>query len=172
MEAWRDIPGFDGRYQVSDQGRVRSVDRYIGTKSKTGTQAHRLLRGRVLKPQRHTNGYRQVTLRGRTYLIHILVMRAFAGNCPDGHEVAHRDGDRTNNVFLNLRYATPLSNTEDKRTHGTFPIGETVHNAKLTATDVARIRASDRPQAHLAAGFGVQQSTISRIKNRKRWAHV
>jgi hypothetical protein len=172
MEAWRDISGFEGRYQVSDQGRVRSLDRYIGTKSKTGTQAYRLLRGRVLKPQRHTNGYRQVTLCGRTYLIHILVMRVFEGDCPYGHEVAHRDGDRTNNTFLNLRYATPLSNTEDKRAHGTFPIGETVHNAKLSAADVLRIRASNRPQADLAAEFGVQQSAISRIKNRKRWAHV
>lgn len=121
MEQWVDIPEHDG-YQASDLGRVRSLDRVIIRKN----GIPKSIKGRVLAPQKQPAGYLHVVLgRGNQWLVHRLVMWAFVGPCPDGHQVAHNDGDRHNNVLSNLRYATPKENQSDKHRHGTMIVGNT-----------------------------------------------
>ena len=83
VEQWRDIPGFEGRYQVSDQGRVRSVDRYVRLVAH-GVETRRLARGKVLAPAPGTHGYPSVVLGrdGGTRAVHRLVALAFLGPPP------------------------------------------------------------------------------------------
>lgn len=97
MEQWKDVPGFEGRYQVSDQGRVRNV------------------KGRVLKPQLVNSGYHVVHLvpapRSRKIaLVHRLVALAFLPSDPDRSHVNHKDFDRLNNWATNLEWVTPSEN--------------------------------------------------------------
>jgi hypothetical protein len=114
VERWRAVPGFDGYYEVSDHGRVRSVERVV----KGGTQR---IRARIRK-QSLSSGYPKVTLlregRSSSVRIHVLVLSAFVGPRPVGAFACHDDGDRTNNRLDNLRWDTPTSNSLDTVRHG------------------------------------------------------
>ena len=110
-EIWKDVPGYEGYYQVSNMGKVRSLDRIITYKS----GASKLLKGKVLNPAMN-DGYKQVilTMKGRkkTFRISQLVAMAFLGHKPDGHKlvVDHIDGDRLDNRVENLRIVTHRAN--------------------------------------------------------------
>lgn len=105
---WKDIPGYEGRYQVSDSGLVRSII-YPQTRILSATKGEGLT---------HRNGrYRSVHLRKdgsrQGWLVHRLVMLAFVGPCPEGMEVCHNDGNSHNNHLANLRYDTRSNNVLD-----------------------------------------------------------
>ena len=103
-ETWRAVPGYEGRYEVSDHGRVRS-----------------LLRG-LMHPW-HGFGYPMVRLYDGAYKnmrVHRLVLMAFVGPCPEGMEACHNDGDRANARLSNLRWDTHAANIEDRKGHGNF----------------------------------------------------
>lgn len=113
-ETWREIPGYEGAYEVSDLGRVRSLDR---------VSSHgRRLRGRVLKQIRRS-GYLSVGLHlngdPTLYLVHRLVLTAFAGPPARGMEARHLDGDASNNAASNLVWGTTRENIRDQLRHGT-----------------------------------------------------
>lgn len=113
-EEWRPVVGHFGAYEVSDRGRVRSLDRTVV--HRTGFRQRR--RGQVRKSVRQKNGYFSVLLPDRRRYVHILVLEAFVGPCPPGHETLHHDGDPSNNDLTNLRYGTPSENAYDKIRHG------------------------------------------------------
>lgn len=114
-EQWKTIPGWEGRYSVSDQGRVRSEDQNITTKAGV-RKPHR---GRALRP-RLSCGRLSVSLgRNNSQLIHRLVMAAFVGPCSEGMEVCHQNGDPTDNRLVNLRYDDHSGNMNDRMLHGT-----------------------------------------------------
>ena len=101
-EIWKSVIGFEGLYEVSNLSRVRRVG-----------AAHGAKRGRVLKDQPN-RGYRSVQLwkndKPKTCLVHVLVAEAFIGPKPDGHEVNHDDGKKTNNIGTNLEWMTRSQN--------------------------------------------------------------
>lgn len=120
VESWLPVVGHEGRYEVSDHGRVRSVDHYASA----GIHASRLYRGKLLKLLAGEHGRRQVGLHdgagsAKTALVHHLVLTAFVGPRPPGSEACHADGDASNNALTNLRWDTHLANEADKRRHGT-----------------------------------------------------
>lgn len=123
IERWRAVPGYEGSYEVSDLGRVRSVDRIT-------THGHRR-RGVVLKPIPHERGYPMVNLwRGnvqRMQLVHRLVLLAFVGPAPSGHETLHGDGDTTNAALSNLSWGTHSENEFDQVDHGTHRNASKTH---------------------------------------------
>lgn len=115
MTEWRPIAGQEGRYEVSDEGQVRSLDRVT---------RGRLFRGQVLSPAPNPAGYLTVALLridggSITQRVHRLVAEAFLGPRPAGMHTCHNDGDQKNNAAANLRYDTQSSNELDKVRHGT-----------------------------------------------------
>jgi hypothetical protein len=111
-----------------------------------------------------------------TEFVHRLTATAFHGPPPSpGHEVAHGDGDPSNNRAENLRWATRSENAADKIKHGTDNCGERHPCAKLTEADVIEIRrrcAAGEYQRTVARRFGVSQSTVSAAHNRRTWRHL
>lgn len=123
MEVWKPIKGFEGKYEVSDHGRVRSLDRII-IKMNYGQMRESPMRGRILKTRKLPNGYLRVSLGfGNDTYVHHLVLETFAGNRPDGFQAAHADGNPANNALNNLGWKTALENSHDKYKHGTVCYG-------------------------------------------------
>ena len=169
-------------YEVSTTGRVRSVDRVvpIGTKA-NGRKGFQRWKGKELAQTQTPKGYQKVELsqpghRALHVYVHRLVMLAFVGPCPEGLEVCHNNGKRTDNRLNNLRYDTRSSNALDRHAHGTFNPrrGEDAHNSKLTEEAVRWIRASIGSLSYreMARRLGVTHRTVIETAQRKRWAHV
>jgi hypothetical protein len=115
-ERWLPVVGYEGKYEVSDQGSVRSVDRYVDG-GRGGRR--RWLTGRILRP--YTGG-RYMTVQighGNTKSVHHLVIEAFLGPRPDGMDACHNNGQSHDNRLENLRWDTPINNAADRRAHGT-----------------------------------------------------
>lgn len=156
MTEWRTV---FGHYEVSDAGTIRRGFRY-------------------LKPTPR-NGYARVCLsagRKRHYTtVHQLVAKAFLGPAPEGCEVAHLNGDRSDNRLENLSYKTKAENEADKLSHGTSQHGSKNALAKLTESDVLSIRkrlqAGDL-QRVIAADLGVSRDLIGKVKRGVIWSHV
>lgn len=172
-EQWRAIPGFEGAYEVSDQGRVRSLDRYVEMRS--GDKSYPVWRsGRVLRPGFASNGYPTVSLCGQTHCVHELVLVAFVGPRPPGQLCRHLDGDRANSKLWNLCWGTPIENADDAARHGTKVIGERYPTAKLNddaAREILRLRGKVS-QSRLAERFGVSPAAVQAVHDRRTWKHV
>ena len=115
-EEWRAVPGYDGQYEVSDLGQVRSF--------KTGKW--RALR-QSLNPQGYPMAYLSKDAQRWCVPIHQLVAFVFYGPRPVDREVRHLDGVRTNNALSNLAYGTRSENTYDAIAHGTHPQARKTH---------------------------------------------
>lgn len=159
-EEWRAVPGFP-RYEVSDQGRVRSLD-YNKTKTV-----------RVLKLWFDGKGYWQICLCGnRTKTkrgVHQIVLEAFVGPCPESFEGAHLNGVRTDNRLVNLIWCSKKENHSHKVLHGTTMRGSKSPNAKLTEKQVKEIRAAGDIHKDIAIRYGVHHGTVGDIKRRATW---
>lgn len=171
---WRAIPGYEGTYEVSDQGEVRSLDRVVHFADGRVRQ----YRGQVLAQYADGCGYPKVTLkrqdRGNRVHLHILLAAAFIGPCPEGQEVCHNDGNPANCTRGNLRYDTRFGNSADKKLHGTLLQGEQVASSRLKPDTVKAIRALRGVQRvrDVAAAFGTCPSHVCNIQRGRRWAHL
>jgi hypothetical protein len=109
-EEWRDIKTYEGIYQVSNKGRIRSLDRY----GKRTENTIRKLKGRILKPFPVQAGYLSVYLCNeygkKSFKVHRLVATAFLSNPKQKNEVNHKDGNRQNNEADNLEWVTKSEN--------------------------------------------------------------
>lgn len=106
-EKWAWIEGFEGLYQVSDHGQVKSVDRSVPHGNKGFL---RQLKGRPLRLTKKPSGYVGVTLcrngKPKTRDVHVLVAKAFVPGYKSGREVNHRDGNKSHNLAGNLEWTT------------------------------------------------------------------
>mgnify|MGYP004457772299 CR=1 FL=1 len=111
-EIWKDIKGYEGEYQVSSLGRVRSLDRYKYQKGRYGMMK-RFYKGKILKADKDKDGYFIIKLRHKFfYKIHRLVAQTFLENLENKHTVNHKDGNKQNNAIDNLEWATEKENTQ------------------------------------------------------------
>jgi hypothetical protein len=175
-EIWRPVVGYEGAYEVSNLGRVRSLDRLVPARTKAGTHFWKRWKGRVLCQHIGTHHYFAVVFSALgvtdTRTVHTVVAEAFIGPCPAGEEVRHRDCDNLNNRADNLLYGARSLNREDSRIAGTLAVGERIAQHKLTAAQVIEIRAASGFHHDIAERFGVSREQISRIKRRENWQHV
>lgn len=116
-EEWRDIPGYEGYYQVSDLGNVRSLDRWVaGPRGRDVFVPSRVISQKRNGPYPQVGLFKDGTRRHLT--THVLVALVFIGARPEGMQVCHNDGDKQNNNVANLRYGTPRANGLDTVAHG------------------------------------------------------
>lgn len=150
MENWKRIEGFD-QYEVSDLGRVRSIDGNVlkGSPTKKGYIAVRLYRGS------------RTDFKDRT--VHKLVASAFLPNPKNLPQVDHLNTIKSDNVATNLEWVTNLTNMKRSWERGTHR--PTRGNTKLTDAQRIAIRSASGTQRELAAHFGVSQGTIFNVRN-------
>jgi hypothetical protein len=164
-ELWRPVVGFEGLYEVSNKGRVRSLP----NKGRPG-RVLRFITQKVLP-------YRRVNLCNGTQhgrFVHHLVLAAFVGPRPAGAHTRHLNSDPTDNRPENLAYGSPLENYQDRVARGTARLLDKV---KLTKDDIVEIRRRVRNGrwgilSRLAEKYGVNVTTIMDIRDLKTWAHV
>lgn len=165
-EIWKILPECDA-YKISNLGRVMRV------KAGKGTRAMK-----IIKPCSDKNGRMVFNVScgaiRKQMKLHRAVMSAFVGPCPTGYEVAHRDGNQSNNVLCNLIYATPKENNSHKIEHGTKLVGSDVWCSKLTDVDVLNIRKEypGASYAKLAKKYGVSVGSIVQVVKRISWKHI
>jgi hypothetical protein len=129
---------------------------------------------RLLKPTPNNYGYPAIEVAGgRRHLVHTLVLRVFVGECPEGMQCCHADGNRTNNALANLSWGTPKDNAADRDRHGTTVRCERHGCAKLTPGQVREIRVAmaqpKRSVSAIARQFGVDRKTCRDIANGNIW---
>lgn len=164
---WRGVPGFETKYQVSNTGLMRRFGSIYLLKGGTTTLGYRKIR--LVNSPVYWNAY-----------IHQLVLLAFVGECPQGYEVNHKDGNPGNNRLENLEYLTHRQNIQHSfdvlgRTTDHVPCGEKHVQAKLTDDKVREIRrlyVAGSTMAKLADLYEVSSIAIWSVIHRKTWKHI
>lgn len=192
-ETWKDIKGCEGRYQVSNLGNVRSLDRYINQTSANGIIYSRFMKGKLLSSERNNgNGYLCVQLPDGVYTekeenhyIHQLVAETFIPNPENKPTVNHKDANKDNNNVDNLEWATQSEqmihaysmNLIDVTKINTNPIcGEKHYNSKLSESQVREIYSLANSEGYteqqIAEMYGVTRKNVDCIKHKKTWKHI
>lgn len=171
MEEWRNVIGYEGLYEVSNKGRVRSRQLW-GRSGDSGGPTRHLSPGNV-------RGYMQLNLAKdgvhKSALVHRLVAIAFVGLPPTpDHQVNHKDFDKSNNVPENLEWVTQTENNIYSKDVIPRNRGERNHS-KLKEHEVMAIRelhALGATYGQLASHYKVSTQTIFSIVKRRKWKHV
>jgi len=174
-EEWKPVVGYEGIYEVSNMGRVRSLSR----RAKTWFGSREVF-SRIRKTFIHKNGYEYIVLskkgKNRTYRIHRLVAEAFCSN-PNSREIVHHLNRKPDdNHASNLIWVNQMENIGFSVQSGTRAKGEGHGMAILTKQDVLEIRDKYIPRKYsyqkLGDEYGVDQSTIHLIVKRRKWNHI
>jgi len=175
-EIWKPIEGFENIYEISNHGRVKSLDRYVGTGIKGNSKV--LRKGKILKPSINCTGYLCVGLcdkstnRKITALVHRLVAGRYVENSESKQIINHKDFNKQNNYFENLEWCTTQENVRYSVKHGRYPSGENNHNSKLSWEEVNQIREMRRNGLTLrkiGLIFNIADMTVLGIVKYKAW---
>lgn len=178
-EIWKDVEVYEGIYQVSNIGRVKSMSRYIPYKIE-GMYAYR--NGRILINAVSSAGYHRVFLKKpgkcKPMSVHRLVAFAFIPNYGNKPFVNHINGIKSDNRVENLEWCTASENNIHAFKIGLCSQkGDKNAYSKLSSTDVISIRKmkKDNPEytyKYISTFFNVGEDQISVIIKRKQWAHI
>ena len=167
---WAPVPGLEGRYKVSDSGRVRSVRRKELIPNRWGSTTTRYREAQEITPILYEDGYHYVFLdsNGKTvkWRLARLVLTAFVG--PSLLEAGHKNHKRTDNRLRNLEWVTRVENERQKQDPA-----RNRANAVLTRTKVAHMRrlaTRGYTYEYLASRFGCAPSTAARAVKGETWA--
>ena len=176
-EIWKEIPGFEGHYEVSSKGAVRSLNR----RNAYG----RNRRGKLLKLTTHPQGYKRVTLcKDGIHFerrVHVLMLEAFVGPRPTNYDACHTNDIPDDNRLENLRWDSKSQNRLDSVRNGTHAvsfrpqIGQKHYKAKVSDADVLRIReallfGADRKD--ISSTHGISLNSVHQIATRRSWRHL
>ena len=162
-ERWLPVVGYEGLYEVSDDGHIRSLDRQICGRSRSGTPFIRTIRGAIkIARVAAQTGYLQVQLwkdgRAKTLTVHSIVLTAFKGAAPPGTEGCHNDGNKLHCHLTNLRWDTRSANHRDTIRHGT--------HHQVLKTHCPQNHAYTRDNTYLTSRGHRLCRTCRRIRNR------
>lgn len=172
MEVWKDIEGFEGAYQISDLGRVKSLSRFA---------IDRCVKERIIKPYRNNGGYLTCVLCAEGVphprLIHRLVGSAFIQRPPGKDYINHKNSNRSDNRAVNLEWCTVLENTRHKiEVAGNHSKGDRHPKVKLTEKQVGEILKEYNfgkiTMRQLGERYNVLDTTIFKIVHRITWSHL
>lgn len=163
-EIWKPVVGYEGLYEVSDLGRIKRLKRV--------SMIGKVLKEKLLKPS-DTNGYLYVSLSSqsgvrKTLLTHRLVAATFIGKIPEGHDVCHSNGIRSDNRVLNLRYGTRSENMKEAVAHGSLSGSDRSYYARITIDQVKKVKAM------LKLGFEfeeISESVLLSVSDSRRAAY-
>lgn len=168
-ETWCAISGYEGSYEASDAGAIRSLTR---------TNSYgRTVSGKILKAYRKEDGHLQVWLHRdgvrKGLFVHRLVLMAFVGAAPAGTVACHQDGNASNNRIGNLRWDTNSSNQIDRINHGYQALkGEECGASVLTEQQAISIRGDRRGLSVVAREFGISAQSVWMIRTGRSWKHL
>lgn len=177
-EIWEPIPGWGDLYLASNLGRIRSLDRVSRRMSRWGKEVDHRRRGCILKQTKRPDGRMIVNLardgEHHQIFVHRLVLMAFVGPCPSGHESRHLDGNPANNRKGNLAWGTRLENMADRYRLGEHnpARGEQSGRATLTEIKVRQIRreaANGRSYAQIAGDVGASRNAVRKAAIGQTW---
>lgn len=175
-ETWLPIPGYEDRYEVSDQGRIRGLPITFRNVLSGGFS---IRRRRILKPSPHyISGHLHLILQmngvKRNHTVHQLVASAFLGPCPKGLNVLHKNDDKANNTPSNLYHGTSKQNGRDRVLNGVSVRGAQHHAVSLTENMVREIFSlrGKMKQINIARKIGTTVSAVSHIHHGWSWTHV
>lgn len=174
-EIWKPIKNYEGLYEISNFGKIRSLDRTVPIRNST-----KFIKGSLRKPQKKDNGYLFVILykdsKSKNHYIHRLVAKNFIDNPSLKETVNHIDGNKENNNINNLEWSTRSENSIHGFKNGLCKSCEKHYKSKLTNSDVLEIKNilknTNLTQNEIANIYGVTQSTISAIKLNKKWKNL
>lgn len=174
IEYWVPLAGFEGKYEVSSFGRVKSLERewydnggYV-----------RCVTEKMLTQTIDDKGYYRVKICNKKFQknisVHRLVCAAFHQNPENKKTVNHMDGVKTNNAASNLEWATYKENSVHAKEHGLLrsPKGEANGQSKLTNEQVLEIFNSDGAQHEIGKRYGIHQRLVGFIKTGAIWGHL
>jgi len=178
-EIWKAVVGYEGMYEVSNLGSVKSIER-VTQRVQKGSVVKQPIKESLLTRRPHVDtGHLQVMLskngRRQNQYVHDLVTRAFLGPKPAGMQVCHGDGNSGNARLSNLRYDTPTGNASDRLLHGTDARGANNPGAKLDEAKVRRIRvliSEGLSTTEIGKQMNISRQTVNDIKMGRRWAHL
>jgi len=163
----REIKGYDGKYLVDESGSVYST-KYNNTDEI-----------QVLKPRVNDRGRLYVNLcrdgKSKSCKIHRIVAETYLEGYEEGLEVNHKDGNKLNNHFSNLEWASRVENLEHGVENGLFQRGEDRPTSKFKESDVKEMRRlfdNGVSVANLANSYKCSKNTMYRILKRELWKHI
>lgn len=170
VELWKDIEGYEGLYQVSANGEIKSLSRPGVPGTKRGPRVERLLKNRDTN-----HGYYSVILyldgNSKGFLVHRLVAQAFVENPEGKPQVNHKDLNKLNNAHTNLEWASNIENIAHAAAAGRYS-GELRSSSKLSYCKAAEIRRKlelGATQTSLAGAYDVSLRAIRAVKLRETW---
>ncbi|OQB09043.1 MAG: NUMOD4 motif protein [Parcubacteria group bacterium ADurb.Bin216] len=175
QEVWKPVVGYEGYYQVSNLGNVRSIDRTInggrwGTEKRIGMPIKlRYTDDHHINVKLHKDGKRS------THHVAALMLEAFVSKRPDGMLACHNDGNGHHNELSNIRWDTPKGNSADTIKHGRQIKGEIHPSSKLKEEEVGMIKkliSNGISVSIIAKIFKVSRATINKIKFGVTWTHI
>jgi hypothetical protein len=176
-ETWKDVPGYDGAYQISDHGRIRSVPRKVNNGN-----GFRMSDSLIMKQYDNGHGYLRVCLsngvKKKFTLVHRLIAENFLPNLENMPIVNHIDGDKRNNDLSNLEWCDSSYNNQHAFDNKLIkPLrGERHKKAKLTELEVLDIKllldSGSLKQTEIAKLYKVHPNTINGIKTKSTWKHL
>lgn len=178
-EIWKDIKGYEGFYQISNLGKVKSLKRTISFR-RNGVNNTIKVKTIILSPGKYRGGYLQVSLnkrgKGTTNKMHRLVGQAFIPNPENKPCINHLNGIKTNNYAQNLEWCTYEENNRHAIKHKLNQMqGEHHPLSKLTEIEVLEIRKLRKKGYKiilLANKFNICKGNVSLITSRKAWKHI
>lgn len=175
-EIWKDIPGYEGFYQASTLGRIKSVTRTVNRRGNTT----RIVYERILITMSDGKGYQLVNLNkynvSTTHTVHRLILSTFVENTENKPQVNHINGIKDDNKLINLEWSTVSENGLHAYKNGLqiSAKGEKVNGSKLKDEQVLEIRKIGKSKSlkELSNIYNISISTISMIINNKIWTHI